>query len=133
MKSGRNGLVAPQPFENHKAGQLGPGPDGYIYTGLADGGRGNDPFDNAQNTAPLLGKILRIDANTRSKVVEAGVARTLPYGIPADNPFAGEPDLYDNGVRNEIRACGFRNSCLFHRRSGRKMKPAPPAGTGHSS
>src|SRR5208283_1291736 len=31
MKSERHVLVVPQPFENHKSGQLGFGPDGYFY------------------------------------------------------------------------------------------------------
>ncbi|HXE43543.1 MAG TPA: PQQ-dependent sugar dehydrogenase, partial [Candidatus Baltobacteraceae bacterium] len=49
-----------QPFWNHKGALLQFGPDGYLYFGLGDGGRGNDPFGNAQNTTSLLGKMLRI-------------------------------------------------------------------------
>jgi len=113
LKSERNILVVPQPFENHKAGQLAFGPDGYFYVALGDGGRGNDPFNNAQNTASILGKILRIDINSRSTVTDAGVRKTLAYGIPADNPFVGEPDLYEYSVRKEIWAYGFRNPWRF--------------------
>jgi len=56
MKSERVVLEVPQPFENHKAGQVSFGPDGFLYIGLGDGGRGNDPFNNAQNTAVLLAR-----------------------------------------------------------------------------
>jgi glucose/arabinose dehydrogenase len=106
-------MEVPQPFENHKGGQVSFGPDGFLYIGLGDGGRGNDPFNNAQNTASLLGKILRIDVNTRTSVNSRGKPETLPYGVPADNPFAGEPDLYEYGVRKEIWAYGLRNPWRF--------------------
>ena len=72
LKSERIVLEVPQPFENHKAGQIRFGRDGFLYIALGDGGRGNDPFNNAQNTAVLLGKILRIDVNSRSTRTEAG-------------------------------------------------------------
>lgn len=113
LQSERNVLVVSQPFENHKAGQLAFGPDGLFYIALGDGGRGNDPFNNAQNTASLLGKILRIDVNSRTTVTEAGVKQTLAYGIPSDNPFSNEPDLFEYGVRKEIWAYGFRNPWRF--------------------
>src|SRR5215210_6735616 len=53
-----------QPFANHNGGQLQFGPDGYLYIGMGDGGSGGDPGNRAQNTAELLGKILRIDVNS---------------------------------------------------------------------
>src|SRR5438067_9418525 len=91
IKSERILLEVPQPFGNHKGGQVSFGPDGYLYIALGDGGRGNDPFYNGQNTAVLLGKILRIDVNIRSTEATAGVTNRLAYGIPPDNPFAAEP------------------------------------------
>ena len=106
-------MDVPQPFEDHKAGQIKFGRDGLLYVGLGDGGHGNDPFNNGQNTATLLGKILRIDVDHRSVVTNAGVRTALGYAIPADNPFTGEPDLYENGVRKEIWAYGFRNPWRF--------------------
>ena len=94
-------LEVNQPFANHKGGQLAFGPDGYLYIGLGDGGSAGDPFGNGQNRSALLGKILRIDANSPSG--------GRNYGIPADNPFAGNP----LGYREEIYAYGFRNPWRF--------------------
>ena len=90
-----------QPFSNHKGGQLAFGPDGYLYIGVGDGGSEGDPDSNGQNLSTLLGKILRIDVNTQSN--------GRNYGIPADNPFAGNTA----GYREEIYAYGFRNPWRF--------------------
>src|ERR1041385_7355815 len=53
-----------QPFPNHNGGQLRFGSDGYMYIGLGDGGSAGDPFKNGQNLGVLLGKILRVDAES---------------------------------------------------------------------
>jgi glucose/arabinose dehydrogenase len=85
-------------FNNHKAGQLAFGPDGFLYFGLGDGGNEGDPFGNGQNPQTLLGKMMRIDVNTTSP--------GLQYGIPADNPFVaggGLPEIYAVGFRNPWR------------------------------
>src|SRR5690606_26059867 len=63
------------------------GSDGYLYISTGDGGWQGDPFDNAQSRFTLLGKILRIDVD--------GGGNGHPYGIPADNPYAGA-GRYDN-------------------------------------
>jgi glucose/arabinose dehydrogenase len=109
LQSERILLEVPQPFGNHKGGQVSFGPDGYLYIALGDGGSGYDPFGNGQNTATLLAKILRIDVNTRSEIQIGPQKRTLAYGIPADNPFVGEPEMSGLGARKEIWAYGLRN------------------------
>jgi len=109
MQSERILLEVPQPFGNHKGGQISFGPDGYLYIALGDGGSGYDPFGNGQNTATLLAKMLRIDINSRGTVQRGNTRQTLPYGIPRDNPFVDEPDMFGLGARKEIWAYGLRN------------------------
>ena len=88
-----------QPYQNHNGGAIEFGPDGFLYVGLGDGGDRNDPQANGQNLSSLLGKILRIDVDTR--------ADGKAYGIPADNPFVdrqnARPEIYALGVRNPWR------------------------------
>ena len=97
-----------QPFGNHNGGQVGFNPlasagdadFGRLYIGSADGGSGGDPLDLAQNLGRVFGKILRIDPLGSDSVNGS-------YGIPPDNPFAGEPgalwEIYAYGVRNPQR------------------------------
>lgn len=88
-----------QPFWNHNGGTLAFGPDGYLYVGLGDGGKANDPLQSGQDVSKLLGSILRIDVDRPS----GGKA----YGIPADNPLVGNrnawPEIYAWGLRNVWR------------------------------
>jgi glucose/arabinose dehydrogenase len=113
MRSERILLEVPQPFGNHKGGQITFGPDGYLYIALGDGGLACDPFGNGQNTATLLAKMLRIDVNTRSEIQVGPAKQTLAYGIPSDNPFVAEPDMSGLGARKEIWAYGLRNVWRF--------------------
>ncbi len=106
-------LQIPQPSDVHKSGLVAFGRDGFLYVSVGDGGGQNDEFGAAQNTSTIRGKILRIDVNSRQKIQVLGKAQTLPYGIPSDNPFTGEPDFYENGIRKEIWAYGLRNPWRF--------------------
>ena len=89
-----------QPFSNHNGGQIAFGPDGYLYIGLGDGGRGGDPMLNGQNTATLLGSLLRIDVSN--------LGGRFSYRIPGDNPLSSVA-----GAKPEIWAYGFRNPWRF--------------------
>jgi glucose/arabinose dehydrogenase len=75
---------------NHNGGQIAFGPDGYLYVFTGDGGGGEDPQENGQNPASLLGKVLRIDVNGTG------------YSVPPGNPW-GTP-VWDIGLRNPFRA-----------------------------
>ncbi|MEC7801493.1 MAG: PQQ-dependent sugar dehydrogenase [Verrucomicrobiota bacterium] len=90
-----------QPYWNHNSGIPVFGPDGFLYLSTGDGGSANDPHNHSQNTFSLLGKVLRIDVDSQ--------VGSLPYKIPADNPFVGKP-----GYRGEIWAYGLRNPWLLH-------------------
>jgi glucose/arabinose dehydrogenase len=74
------------------------GPDGFLYIGTGDGGGGGDPQMHGQNPNTLLGKMLRIDVDTKQGGRE--------YGIPASNPYAaggGAPEVFMLGLRNPWR------------------------------
>lgn len=100
-------LEIPQPLADHWGGHIAFGPDGCLYIALGDGGLRDDPYSLAQNPWVLHGKVLRIDVSDHSG--------TLPYAIPADNPF-----VKSQTVRPEIFALGFRNpwGLSFDARSG---------------
>ena len=87
-------ITIPHPtFSNHNGGTLRFGKDGFLYLSTGDGGSGGDPFNNAQNTNVLLGKMLRLNVNT---------AATAPfYTIPAGNPYKNE--VLAKGLRNPFR------------------------------
>src|SRR4029079_15032833 len=86
---------------------------------IGDGGLAGDPYDNAQKTDVLLGKILRIDVDAR----DAGA-----YGIPPETPCAGtgfvlpsneasqmaQDGSYHPAARREICNWGLRNPWQFN-------------------
>ncbi len=85
----------PQPYANHNGGMLAFGPDRYLYVGMGDGGSGGDPGNRAQNKNLLLGKILRINIDTKKA-----------YTIPPTNPYvgrAGHDLVWAYGLRNPWR------------------------------
>jgi len=94
-------LEVDQPAGNHNGGQIAFGPDGYLYIAFGDGGGAGDTFENGQNRFTLLGTISRIDVDTTSD--------GRNYGIPPDNPLAGDTLEY----REEIFAWGLRNPWRF--------------------
>ena len=94
---------------NHNAGAItfgppeGPGGERYLFVTMGDGGSGNDPENNGQNRATLLGSIVRLDVNGGGlplDCADAGVAT-----VPADNPCLDGP----GGDCDEIYAYGMRN------------------------
>ncbi len=99
-------LSIPDFAGNHNGGMIEFGSDNFLYWATGDGGGGGDPNRNGQalndgdpmpNTKALLGKMLRLDVDSRT----AG-----EYGIPADNPFAaggGKPEIFMIGLRNAWR------------------------------
>ena len=125
------------PQFNHDGGDLAFGHDGKLYISMGDGGSADDADGqnfilarpqfpqtpdcsleapsighqvdgNAQKLNTPLGKVLRIDVDTRTSGKE--------YGVPADNPFVNTA-----GAVGEIWAFGFRNPYRFSfdRHSGR--------------
>jgi glucose/arabinose dehydrogenase len=97
--SRRNIISVQHERGNHNGGQLGFGPDGFLYIGMGDGGGAGDPDSNGQNPGTLLGTILRIDPEGRTN--------ERPYSIPPGNPFAdgvnGAPEVWTWGLRNPWR------------------------------
>lgn len=94
----KNIVSIDDPASNHNGGSLGFGPDGFLYAGFGDGGGQNNQYGNGQNRKTLLAKMLRLDVD------HPGDGKN--YGIPADNPFAADPDPE---VKREIWAWGLRN------------------------
>lgn len=102
-----------QPQSNHNGGTMRFGPDGMLYVSLGDGGQADDqgnghsPGGNGQDISNILGKVIRIDVDTRNSA-------NGKYGVPTDNPFVGVAGV------DEIYAYGLRNpfSFSFDRTSG---------------
>ena len=93
-------FVIDQPYSNHNGGQIAFGADGYLYIGMGDGGGGDDPDENGQDDAKILGKMLRVDVN---------VAGAPYYAIPTSNPhYAG-----GSGLIESVWAKGMRNPWRF--------------------
>jgi hypothetical protein len=93
--SRRTVLVVPHPTNtNHNGGDIAFGPDKYLYLGTGDGGSQGDPRRNAQSLRSLSGKMLRIDALSRTRI----------YSIPRTNPYATS-----RTARHEIWMSGLRN------------------------
>ncbi len=104
--SGLTLLEIEQDFSNHNGGDLLFGPDGYLYIAVGDGGSSGDPNNRAQTLDSLLGKLLRIDVDSEASADTDQLCGLNPqgYGIPAANPFVGDPNRCP-----EVWAFGLRN------------------------
>jgi glucose/arabinose dehydrogenase len=88
--TGRQLLFVDQPYATHNGGQLQFGPDGWLYVGMGDGGSGGDPGNRAQNLGSRLGKLLRINVNTKRPVVQvAGYGLRNPWRFSFDRRGGG--------------------------------------------
>lgn len=121
-------LQIDKPQDNHNGGTLASGPDGYLYISIGDGGgagdkgkghvqdwyRQNEGGNGQDIRQNLLGSILRID-----------VSHGIPYGIPADNPFAqnriGLPEIFAYGLRNPYRFCFAPDGSLIAADAGQEL------------
>ena len=99
LASARVLLVIDQPASNHNGGQVAFGPDGYLYVGMGDGGGGGDPYENAQDDAELLGKMLRLDVDVAGSPYYA-VPPTNPHYVDGTNPLEL---IWAKGLRNPWR------------------------------
>jgi glucose/arabinose dehydrogenase len=76
-------LEMADPAGNHNGGMLAFGPDGRLWAGTGDGGSGGDPWDNARSPTSLLGKLLRLDVETKGS---AGAAVEI-WALGMRNPW----------------------------------------------
>jgi glucose/arabinose dehydrogenase len=97
-ESRRDVLVIDDFANNHNGGTIAFGGDGFLYFGSGDGGGGGDPQDNGQNVGALLGKILRIDVDSR----DSGAYGIPPGNLKEENGNAA-PEVWDYGLRNPYR------------------------------
>jgi glucose/arabinose dehydrogenase len=96
LRALRQLLFVKQPYANHNGGQLQFGPDGWLYLGMGDGGSGGDPQNRAQNLKERLGKLLRINVNSKKPIVQiAGYGLRNPWRFSFDKPTG---DLYIGDV-----------------------------------
>lgn len=82
--SGKVLLAVADQYPNHNGGMLAFGPDGKLWAGTGDGGRGGDPWDNARNPKSLLGKMLRLDVGGGGTGAPAPVEI---WGLGLRNPW----------------------------------------------
>lgn len=99
-------LTVEQPSDNHNAGDIHFGPDGFLYVPLGDGGGSGDPGNNAQNVGTLLGKVVRIDVDSSGGTSpDCQGQGSGHYTIPSSNPFVDGA----GGTCDESWATGLRN------------------------
>jgi glucose/arabinose dehydrogenase len=75
-------LKVGQPWGNHNGGGIEFGPDGLLYVGMGDGGAANDPKQAGQDPDTHLGKMLRIDVETKKvEVIQSGLRNPWRYSF----------------------------------------------------
>jgi glucose/arabinose dehydrogenase len=104
---------------NHNAGDLHFGADGYLYVSLGDEGGGGDQYGNSQHIdKDFFSAIMRIDVDKKAGNLPPNPHVSLNsltnYSIPADNPWVGATNfngitVNSNQVRTEFWAVGMRN------------------------
>jgi len=104
---------------NHNGGDLGFGPDGYLYVSVGDEGDEYNTLGNAQHIdRNFFSGFLRLDVDklpgSLAPNTNAEFAATTNYAIPPDNPFIGATNfdgqtVNSNQVRTEFWAVGLRN------------------------
>ncbi len=107
--------------DNHNAGDMHFGPDGYLYVSLGDEGDSRDSLGNSQLiTKDFFSAILRLDVDLKpgSLPPNPHPAVSGNYAVPADNPFVGATSFNGQSVdpakvRTEFWAVGFRNPWRF--------------------
>jgi glucose/arabinose dehydrogenase len=83
-----------QPWRNHNGGGIEFGPDGMLYVGMGDGGAAGDPKRAGQDPENRLGKMLRIDVDTRKvETIQSGLRN--PWRFAFDSKTG---DLYIGDV-----------------------------------
>jgi glucose/arabinose dehydrogenase len=103
-------LAIDQPYANHNGGHILFGPDGALYAGMGDGGAAGDPHGNAQDRDAKLGKLLRIDVDTRA-VSTWAIGLRNPWRMAFDSGLIYIADV-GQGSWEEINVAPAREAGL---------------------
>lgn len=105
--------------DNHNAGDLHFGLDGYLYVSLGDEGGGGDQYANSQRIdKDFFSAIMRLDVDKRPGNLtpnpHVSLTSLTNYAVPIDNPWVGATNFNGvtvnaNQVRTEFWAVGMRN------------------------
>jgi glucose/arabinose dehydrogenase len=118
-------ISQPDECNNHNAGDIAFGPDGYLYITSGDEGGGNDTCNGGNSQRidkDFFSSIFRIDVDKKPGSLKpnhhAAIVAPTNFAIPPDNPFIGATQfngsaVNSNTVRTEIYAPGFRNPFRF--------------------